>query len=104
VPENQLSLISFPIDDIFLEELKNFDVVVLDDFPARAYLNPVSLERVRDFVRDGAGLAMFGGARSFDNGGYGDSALREVLPVELDGKGDFEIGVGGEALTTPGAR
>src|SRR5262249_22933049 len=32
VPENQLSLIPFPIDDIFLEELKNFDVVVFDDF------------------------------------------------------------------------
>ncbi len=46
VPENQLSLIPFPIDDIFLEELKNFDVVVLDDFSHRSYFNPVYLERV----------------------------------------------------------
>src|SRR5882724_12631792 len=90
VPENQLSLIPFPIDDIFLEELKNFDVIVLDDFSYRAYFNPVYLERVRDFVRDGGGLAMLGGSRSFDSGGYGDSALREVLPVELDGKGNYQ--------------
>ena len=90
VPENQLSLIPFPIDDIFLEELKNFDVVVLDDFSHRAYFNPVYLERVRDFVRDGGGLAMFGGSRAFDSGGYGDSALREALPVELDGKGSYQ--------------
>ena len=48
------------------------------------------LERVRDFVRDGGGLAMFGGSRAFDSGGYGDSALREVLPVELDGKGSYQ--------------
>ncbi|HEY7221548.1 MAG TPA: glutamine amidotransferase [Candidatus Binatia bacterium] len=90
VPENQLSLIPFPIDDIFLEELKNFDVVVLDDFSHRAYFNPVYLERVRDFVRDGGGLAMLGGSRAFDSGGYSDSALREVLPVELDGKGSYQ--------------
>ena len=91
VPDSQLSLIPFPIDDIFLEELKNFDVIILDDFSHRAYFNPLYLERVRDFVRDGGGLAMFGGSRSFDSGGYSDSALREVLPVELDGKGTYQF-------------
>jgi uncharacterized membrane protein len=90
VPENQLSLIPFPIDDIFLEELKNFDVVVLDDFSHRAYFNPVYLDKVRDFVRDGGGLAMLGGARAFDSGGYAESALKDVLPVELDGKGNYQ--------------
>ena len=90
VPESQLSLIPFPIDDIFLEELKNFDVIFLDDFSHRSYFNPVYLERVKDFVRDGGGLAMLGGTRAFDSGGYAESALREVLPVELDGKGVFE--------------
>ena len=105
VPENQLSLIPFPIDDIFLEELKNFDVVVLDDFSHRAYFNPVYLERVRDFVRDGGGLAMFGGSRAFDSGGYGDSALRDVLPVELDGKGNYQSrGPVHAALTAAGKK
>src|SRR5262249_59333049 len=89
VPENQLSLIPFPIDDIFLEELKNFDVVVFDDFSHRAYFNPVYLDKVRDFVRDGGGLAMLGGARAFDSGGYAGSRLKDVLPVELDGKGRY---------------
>jgi uncharacterized membrane protein len=90
VPETQLSLIPFPIDDIFLEELKNFDVVFFDDFSYRAYFNPAYLDRVKDFVRDGGGLAMLGGSRSFDSGGYGESALRDVLPVELDGKGNYQ--------------
>ena len=104
VPESQLSLIPFPIDDIFLEELKNFDVVFLDDFSHRAYFNPVYLERVRDFVRDGGGLAMLGGTRAFDNGGYSESALREVLPVELDGKGTFETRGPVQAVLTPAGR
>jgi uncharacterized membrane protein len=90
VPDSQLSLIPFPIDDIFLDELKNFDVVVLDDFSHRSYFNPMYLERVRDFIRDGGGLAMFGGVRGFDSGGYGESSLKEALPVELDGKGTYQ--------------
>jgi uncharacterized membrane protein len=92
VPDSRLSLIPFPIDDLFLDELKNFDVVVLDDFSHRSYFNPIYLERVRDFVRDGGGLAMFGGVRGFDSGGYGESALKEALPVELDGKGAYRNG------------
>ena len=43
VPDNQLSLIPFPIDEIFLEEIKNFDVVVFDDFCHRSYFNTVYL-------------------------------------------------------------
>ena len=90
VPENELSLIPFPIDEIFLEELKNFDVLILDDFSHRSYFNALYLESVRDFVRDGGGIAMLGGTRAFDGGGYWDSPLSGVLPVMLDGKGDFE--------------
>ena len=103
VPENQLSLIPFPIDDIFLEELKNFDVVIFDDFSHRAYFNPVYLDRVKDFVRDGGALAMFGGARAFDSGGYAESGLKDVLPVELDGKGRYETqGTVNPVLTASG--
>ena len=104
VPESQLSLIPFPIDDIFLEELKNFDVIFFDDFSHRAYFNPVYLERVRDFVRDGGGIAMFGGMQAFDSGGYGESALRDVLPVELDGKGVFETRGGLQTALTPAGK
>lgn len=92
VPDSELSLIPFPTDEIFLEELKNFDVVVFDDFSHRSYFNMLYLEKVRDFVRAGGGLAMLGGVRSFDSGEYRDSPLAEVLPVILDGKGRYRAG------------
>ena len=100
VPDSQLSLIPFPIDELFLEELKNFDVVFMDDFSYRSYFNTRYLERVRDFVRDGGGLAMLGGVRSFDSGGYGESPLREVVPVEMDGKGAYQKGRSLRAIPT----
>lgn len=100
VPQTELSLIPFPIDDIFLEELKNFDVVIFDNFSHQAYFNPVYLDRVRDFIRDGGGFAMLGGIRSFDSGGHGETALKEVLPVELDGKGIFQAKANVKAAVT----
>ncbi|MBI4524672.1 MAG: hypothetical protein HY695_12775 [Deltaproteobacteria bacterium] len=100
VPDNQLSLIPFPIDEIFLEEIKNFDIVVFDDFSYRSYFNIIYLEKVREFVRDGGGFAMLGGSRSFDRGGYAESSLRDLLPVELDGKGSYQNGVQVRGLLT----
>ncbi|NIO07573.1 MAG: hypothetical protein GTO40_06015, partial [Deltaproteobacteria bacterium] len=90
VPENQLSLIPFPIDEI-LQELENFDLIIFDNFSHRSYFNTTYLEKIRDFVNDGGGFAMLGGARSFDSGGYFDSPMSELLPVELDGKGDYQM-------------
>ena len=104
VPDNQLSLIPFPTDEIFLEELKNFDVVFFDDFSHRSYFNALYLERVRDYVRNGGGLAMLGGIRSFDSGGYQESPLSEVLPVKLNGKSAFLTGMKYRALLSPAGK
>ncbi len=104
VRENEMSLIPFPIDEIFVEELENFDVLVLDDFSHRTYFNPVYFENMRDFVRDGGGIAMLGGARAFDRGGYHETALNPVLPVKLDGRGDFQTGVAARARLTPAGK
>ncbi len=104
VRDNELSLIPFPIDEIFVEELDNFDVLILDDFSHRTYFNPLYFENIRDFVRDGGGIAMFGGVRAFDRGGYHETALNPVLPVKLDGRGDFRTGVAARAGLTPAGK
>jgi uncharacterized membrane protein len=90
VPENQLSLIPFPIDAIFLEELKNFDLLIFDDFSHRPYFNWSYLEKVKDFVKEGGGFAMIGGGRSFDDGGYANTPLADILPVELTGQNRYQ--------------
>ena len=41
------------------------------------------LPGVRDYVEEGGAIAMIGGDLSFASGGYGSTALRDVLPVEL---------------------
>jgi len=85
VPQDELSLIPFPTKKIFLEELKNFDLVIFENFSHRFYFPVQYLEKVRDYVKDGGGFWMLGGPLSFAGGGYGATPIAEILPVALKG-------------------
>ncbi|KPJ57020.1 MAG: hypothetical protein AMS16_01635 [Planctomycetes bacterium DG_58] len=63
------------------EELATFDVIILGSVK-RVYFSAEQLGVIREFVRDGKGFAMLGGTESFGTGGYGGTALDEILPVE----------------------
>jgi uncharacterized membrane protein len=82
---NELSLIPFPVDELFTEHLPSFDAVVLQDFDAQPYGLVKYLSNLARYVRGGGGLVMVGGQNSFVAGGYAASPLADVLPVELDG-------------------
>ncbi|MEE9274767.1 MAG: hypothetical protein V3V62_05625 [bacterium] len=92
VPTRELSLVPFPLDKLFLEELKNFDIVVLDNFSAQEYFSNYYLERVGDYVRAGGAFLMFGGRRSFGAGGYARSPIQDLLPVRLTSRADYGVG------------
>jgi uncharacterized membrane protein len=93
-PQEQLSLIPFPVQEIFGPQLKTFDAVILVNFAYAPYrslgIEPL-LPNLRDYVKAGGGLAMVGGEQSFGEGRYGVTPLAEVLPVvPLDGAGLVE--------------
>ena len=90
VSTRNLSLVPFPVDKLFLEELKNFEIVVFDNFSAQEYFSNFYLERVRDYVRKGGALLMFGGRQSFSAGGYYRSPIEELLPVRLQQSHDYQ--------------
>jgi uncharacterized membrane protein len=90
-PQDQLSLIPFPVAEIFGPQLRTFDAVVFVNFDYRPY-RALDIERflpaLRDYVRGGGAFAMVGGEQSFGEARYGSTALQEVLPVEaLEGLG-----------------
>lgn len=93
-PQEELSLIPFPVNEIFGEQLRTFDAVVFVNFayePYRAMGIEGYLPRLRDYVRSGGGFAMVGGEQSFGEGHYGSTALADVLPVEsVEGLGMAE--------------
>jgi uncharacterized membrane protein len=106
-PQEELSLIPFPVTEIFGEQLHTFDAVIFMNFaygPYRGLEIERFLPNLRDYVRSGGALAMVGGEQSFGGGGYGETPLEEVLPVEpVSGLPEWE----GEArarLTPEGRR
>jgi uncharacterized membrane protein len=82
----EMSLIPFPDREIFDEQLKSFDLLIFQNFNASpSYRVEFYLNGLRDYVQSGGALAMIGGELSFASGGYAQTALRDVLPVELEG-------------------
>jgi uncharacterized membrane protein len=82
----ELSLIQFPYERLFSQDLETFDLVILQNFDYAPYFQfdpDVLLENVASYVRQGGALVMTGGDRSFDLGQYGRTPLADVLPVEL---------------------
>lgn len=82
-PPDDLSLIPFPVDELFSVHLPSFDAVVLQDFDARPYDLEKHLPALARYVEKGGGLIMVGGPDSFVPGHYAGTPLARVLPVEL---------------------
>lgn len=66
------------------DELQAYDAILFNDFPAVA-LSPQQMQMIQSAVRDtGIGFAMIGGEDSFLSGGYYETPIAEILPVDLD--------------------
>ena len=73
-----------------LEDLNNFEVVVLSNVPATVMSNN-QMNLLRIYVSElGGGLIMLGGEQSFGLGGYYKTPVEEVLPVQCDFKKEQE--------------
>ncbi len=84
--ERELSLIPFPVNEIFSKELDTFDVVIFQDFHFQPYgIFGFHLKNLKDYVsKDGGSFLMIGGSNSFNSGDYGRTVISDILPVKLD--------------------
>lgn len=106
--DRELSLIQFPYERLFAEDLWSFDAVIFQNFDYQPYFQIDSthlLENLRKYVEDGGAVVMIGGDRSFGVGRYGGTPLADVLPVEI-GTGDEapDLGAFLPKLTEEGSR
>jgi len=74
-----------------LAELENYSLVILGDVPYRA-LPEGALERLGVYVRDlGGGLLTLGGENTYGLGGYKETPLAAMLPVEMESESRRDI-------------
>jgi len=84
--EDQLTLIPFPVTELFTRDLPQFDIVVMENFPYSQYMPADMLQGIARLVTErGGSLLMIGGDQSFGRGLYATTPLADLLPVSLDG-------------------
>ena len=89
-PEDQLTLIPFPVEELFTKDLPQFDIVVLESFPYSEYMPPQMFDSLARLVTErGGALLMIGGDQSFGRGGYAATPLADLLPVALEGPSEL---------------
>ncbi|PIS47072.1 MAG: hypothetical protein COT17_05400 [Elusimicrobia bacterium CG08_land_8_20_14_0_20_51_18] len=83
VREDELSLIPFPREEIFLKDLFHFDVFVLEEFDFRQLaINSFYLDNVAKFVKEGGSLLLIGGGAMAESLAKSPSEnFRELLPA-----------------------
>jgi uncharacterized membrane protein len=83
VSQDELSLIPFPVEQLFGKDLNTFDLVLMQNFNHAPYLVSAYLPTLAEYVKNGGAFGMIGGELSFGAGGYGQSPIEEILPVRL---------------------
>jgi hypothetical protein len=93
-PSSELSLIPFPVDQLFRERLPDFDLVVFDRYASLDLLDPAYLVALADRVRTGGSLLVITGPEYNEPGNLGDTALATVLPASpvLRAQGAEQLG------------
>ena len=86
-PQDELSLISFPVRELFEVKLKEFDLVIFDRYWRRGMLSSHYLHNVADYVRQGGALLEITGPYAATSLGLGRGlALRDILATKTTGR------------------
>ncbi len=86
--ERELSLIPFPVERLFNQELSNFRSIIIQNFSLYQFLEPSYQRNLVEFVRNGGGLLFIGGSRALHMSDYRSSPLSGILPFEIEGTDD----------------
>ncbi|MCA9710948.1 MAG: hypothetical protein KDK70_34220, partial [Myxococcales bacterium] len=99
-----LSLIPFPTDELFEEQLGSFDLVILHNFDSVQHQVEQYLDNIARYVEEGGALVLIGGDLAFTDLGYGLPELAGLLPVDTRTRSPLEHGPFRPRVTEAGRR
>ena len=82
----ELSLIPFPVNRLFTEELKNFHLIIMQNFSLFEFMSKKYQRNLVDFVKKGGGLLFMGGPKALSLQDLQNSPLKEIFPLQLKNK------------------
>ena len=85
-PINELSLIAFPVADLFGRKIKDFDLIIFDRYSSQAILPRFYLDNVVSYVRQGGALLMAEGPAYGTPDGLFATPLGAIAPARPTGE------------------
>ncbi|MGH7082235.1 MAG: hypothetical protein ACREFV_07185, partial [Acetobacteraceae bacterium] len=80
-PLNQLALIAFPAHELFVDKLKHFDLIILDQFTNDGLLPPVYIDNITGYVQGGGAVLMTAGPEFTEPNSLAYTPLASILPA-----------------------
>lgn len=80
-PINELSLIAFPVRELFDEKLDEFDLVIFDRYILRNVLTSLYFDNIATYVRNGGALLVAAGPDFAGPLSLAKSSLSQILPA-----------------------
>ena len=85
-PITELALIAFPTYELFVEKLRNFDLIIFDRYRRRSILSMDYLQNVVNYVRNGGAVLFTAGPEFADEDSLFHTPLAGVLPFSPTGR------------------
>jgi hypothetical protein len=79
-PLNELALIAFPVRELFLDKIHEFDLIILDRFQNRGLLPLPYIGNIADHVREGGALLLSVGPEFSGAASLAATPIGQVLP------------------------
>ncbi|KEC54687.1 membrane protein [Bartonella koehlerae] len=84
-PLSQLSLVVFPTKKLFVEEIDNFDLIILDGYQHSAVLPLIYYDYIAQYVQKGGALLMITGPEFTQKNSLAKTPLISILPALPNG-------------------
>lgn len=85
-PIEELSLIPFPTRELFLEKIRDFDLIIFDRYANQSVLPPAYYRNIASYVRNGGALLVSAGPEFAGPASLARTPLAAVLPATPDGQ------------------
>ncbi|GJE57654.1 MULTISPECIES: hypothetical protein [Methylobacterium] len=85
-PISELSLIAFPTRELFVQKIKDFDLIIFDRYANQSVLPSAYFDNIVRYVREGGALLVAAGPEFASPMSLARTRLSSVLPGEPNGK------------------
>ena len=102
VPVDEMALIAFPTHELFMQRIRDFDLIIFDRYRVRGILRPEYFDSIRRYVEEGGAVLVSAGPEMAGVESLNLTALGAILPAQPTGR--VHDGAFLPRLTDQGAR